>query len=105
MPSAIFPSPTAVAKLSTRNSSIGTRGACPGLAANDDCGARGKRAVVQSPRVVVAQAAHDRARLAHDRIGDHARRIVNETPPALADPAPRSMSLSRAIAPTATRDR
>ncbi len=59
----------------------------PDCAANDDGGARGERdRRPVAGGIVVAQAADDRAHLAHDRIGDHARRVVDETPPALADP-------------------
>ena len=46
-------------------------------------------------RIVVAQAAHDRAHLPHDRIGDDARDVVNQRPSTLADPR---RALDRAVA-------
>ena len=57
------------------------------LAANDDGGAgreRDRRPVAGG--IVVAQAADDRAHLPHHRIGDHARCVMDEAPPPLADP-------------------
>ena len=97
-PSAISPSPTAVVKLSTRKSSIGTR-RVPALPRTTTVGARGERdRRPVAGRIVVAQAADDRAHLAHDRIGDHARRVVDQAPAALADPR-------RALDVAVSRDR
>ena len=84
--SAISPSPTAVVKLSTRKSSIVTLPVA-GLAAHDDLGARGERdRRPVAGRIVVAQAADHRAHLAHDRVGDHARHVVDQAPAAVGDP-------------------
>ena len=58
-----------------------------GLAAHDDLGASGQRdRRPVAGRIVVAQAADHGAHLAHDRIGDHARRVVDQAPAPVGDP-------------------
>ena len=55
----------------------------PSLPRIDDLGSRGQRhGRPVAGRVVVAQAADDRAHLAHDRIGHDARHVVEQAPAA-----------------------